>query len=984
ASDQADAGVVSYDISDPTAPVLLDHINGSSSGIGGYWTELWRHFLVFPRRKNDGAVFIVDYSDPTDLRFVQELTVGGNPMYAQFQDDHAFIENNKIDLAPLLDDDPATGAAIVLELDEEGTGIDTSQFGLPVGNLWITGGIQGGDKKSQGAAIWIHDSEPDTTGPSIAYHVPRDGQQHYSPACPITLLVHETIETADLINGETIILRPVGGGEPVDCDLTYSFNDILSLTPRRDLDPGVTYEVLLTTDACTDAVGNPLQDVTGPGDTFDGRDIAYRFSFTTDDGSDPRPVIDDVRLSSASPMITGTSLTITVDASDDDPLEYRIDYGDGDQFSRNRSEWGSTTSFTHTYTTPGSHRITVQVRGVGTITRLATRVVPITVHEPVPDLLPQNSGTVAVDADRRRFWTVNPDNDSVALIDSDARTRVGAPIPVGDHPAGVAIDADGEAWVVCRDDDSIHILAPDGSPVTVLAVPYGSRPDLVVSDPTGSTLYVATHGDGRILRFDAATNSALAALPERSGLNMQMFVGHPEDGALPFSSLDELDPHRVWKPKPNNTRLSIGVHEGGLDLEAAREFHNTFARNDDRLNYRTRKLSSNFGIVYRGLLQVDEPGTYTFHITVNDAARLRIGGQLVAEVDGVVGSRDRREISGGIELSVGRHPLELRFMEVENSEHLSVEWEGPGIARSVVPAARLWPEQEVRRHGALAIGPDGILYAAQLVSDDHAGRIARFDTVGGRWLPSLWLLRDTFTDDTGAQSRGVPNYLRGLALSFDGSRAWYGGKKDNILVGRFVDGEDPTFETSIRALVGPLDLRAEDHLEAEPQSLLGKLQRLDIDNHALPAAIRYGPLGTKIFLALQANNRLLVLDAATGSQLDQVDTGLAPDGIAIDPVTNIIAVKNLMDRSLQLFDGDELIGSGVRSLGSGHLLATIATVDAEALPATVLRGKQLFYSARDIDPLPAGVEEDRTSTMTTDGYISCAVCHLDGGHDGRT
>jgi len=52
------------------------------------------------------------------------------------------------------------------------------------------------------------------------------------------------------------------------------------------------------------------------------------------------------------------------------------------------------------------------------------------------------------------------------------------------------------------------------------------------------------------------------------------------------------------------------------------------------------------------------------------------------------------------------------------------------------------------------------------------------------------------------------------------------------------------------------------------------------------------------------------------------------------------------------------------------VLATISTVSNETLSAQVLLGKQIFYNAKD-------------SRMNLDSYISCASCHLDGGHDGR-
>ncbi|MEX0914450.1 MAG: hypothetical protein WDZ60_01035, partial [Wenzhouxiangellaceae bacterium] len=55
---------------------------------------------------------------------------------------------------------------------------------------------------------------------------------------------------------------------------------------------------------------------------------------------------------------------------------------------------------------------------------------------------------------------------------------------------------------------------------------------------------------------------------------------------------------------------------------------------------------------------------------------------------------------------------------------------------------------------------------------------------------------------------------------------------------------------------------------------------------------------------------------------------------------------------------------------------TFPTTDSEPLDPEVLAGKQHFYLAGD-DPF--GFNE-----MSFEGYMACASCHIDGGHDGRT
>ena len=84
-------------------------------------------------------------------------------MYAQFQDEYAFIGSHKVDMRTFQS---------VLQLDNEldwsnsygsGDAISTSQFALPLGNLghWRCGA-------RPGMAIWAHQAEPDTRGPTSA------------------------------------------------------------------------------------------------------------------------------------------------------------------------------------------------------------------------------------------------------------------------------------------------------------------------------------------------------------------------------------------------------------------------------------------------------------------------------------------------------------------------------------------------------------------------------------------------------------------------------------------------------------------------------------------------------------------------------------------------------------------------------------------------------------------------------------------------
>ena len=119
---------------------------------------------------------------------------------------------------------------------------------MPLGNLLVTGGVG----ENQGMAIWAHQAEPDTRGPSVGYHIPRAGQENYPQGAPITLLIHETLETFTLVNGETFIVRPVGGAA-IPGRLSFSFDDVLTFVPDAPLAANTTYEVVIPAGGIKDA-----------------------------------------------------------------------------------------------------------------------------------------------------------------------------------------------------------------------------------------------------------------------------------------------------------------------------------------------------------------------------------------------------------------------------------------------------------------------------------------------------------------------------------------------------------------------------------------------------------------------------------------------------------------------------------------------------------------------------------------------------------
>ncbi len=219
-------------------------------------------------------------------------------------------------------------------------------------------------------------------------------------------------------------------------------------------------------------------------------------------------------------------------------------------------------------------------------------------------------------------------------------------------------------------------------------------------------------------------------------------------------------------------------------------------------------------------------------------------------------------------------------------------------------------------------------------------------------------LRHSDKVDTSVQGRGVPNYLGAPAVSLDGRAAWVPSKQDNVQRGVLRDGRPLTFENTVRAISSRVDLDALVEDDAA---------RIDHDNAGLASAAAFHPSGRWLFVALETSREVAVIDAASRAELTRFAAGRAPQGLAFSADGLQLYVSNFMDRTVSAHDLSALVGQGEPRVPP---IAAVATVAAERLDPQVLTGKQLFYDARD-------------PRLARDGYLSCASCHNDGGHDGR-
>ncbi|MEM7132025.1 MAG: putative Ig domain-containing protein [Chloroflexota bacterium] len=213
--------------------------------------------------------------------------------------------------------------------------------------------------------------------------------------------------------------------------------------------------------------------------------------------------------------------------------------------------------------------------------------------------------------------------------------------------------------------------------------------------------------------------------------------------------------------------------------------------------------------------------------------------------------------------------------------------------------------------------------------------------------------------DEASSARGIPNYLMAPIISPSGAFAFVPANSSNIYRGVFRDGNPREHNMLVRSMLAQLTLQnnAEDIAA-----------RHDFDNSSQPTAGAFDPTGNYLYLVFEGARKLRVYDIYAQESVASVDLGFAPRGVTVSPDGNRVIAHNYLSRSIHVLDA----ASFVAGLDPEHqILAEHTTVGSEVLSAEMLLGKRHFFDSAD-------------PRLTAQFYMSCAVCHADGGHDGRT
>jgi len=99
--------------------------------------------------------------------------------------------------------------------------------------------------------------------------------------------------------------------------------------------------------------------------------------------------------------------------------------------------------------------------------------------------------------------------------------------------------------------------------------------------------------------------------------------------------------------------------------------------------------TDNFSVRWTGEIDIPTTGAYTFYTQSDDGVQLRIGGGLVIDNWTDHGSTENQ--SQQQSLTAGRHNIQLDYYENTGDGIIQLKWEGPGIAKEIIPQSRLFP-----------------------------------------------------------------------------------------------------------------------------------------------------------------------------------------------------------------------------------------------------------------------------------------------------
>ena len=969
ASDQSKTGVASYDVSEVddeavTAPKLLDVINSASlhptitypvwteegrvlqaveGGIGGYWNEIYGHYIVFSRKGSNPGVQVIDFSDPTNLEIACEFFSRdssyvpehqddyGSMNYVGFQDNYIFAERFKINLDTCLHE---------LALDQVGAGSETSQYARPIGNFLLTGGLfnwrTGRDVNDAGMGVWVHQAEADLAPPYVTYHIPQADRTDYPLFAPISVHIPETIRSETItyntpedidnatddaaqaeVNSKTLRMRKIGvtaGEDDIALNYVLSHMGMLTINPEGELEPDTTYEVILVD--IEDAVHNKMEE--------------YRFRFSTGATVDrsqysqsaPIPMLFPRGLSE-NDILAGLSLTA---GGENVPFDFEYKPS---AMSVVVPEDDLDPNTTYEFSFVGSAESGVQIK------------------DPKGKLKTTYSFTFSTGEELDAGATPQP-----TMTPTPGPTSTPTPTPVPNlAPEIISLDLS-EQTIVTEQAFSLSVNADarDGDSLLYrynLGLgggygPWGSAAILNTSYSEPGSYRISVQVRDRAEGDDdgeQVTGTIVVTV-----LRQQVEIDNTINNRFNSSSvMCDVENGFFWVANPDNHTIA-GIDVSGLPRSGG--------DNAADIEFPVDKHPQSVATDSAGNVWVTSRKEDTVNIYTSS-------GDLVTSINMGYGSSPYGIVMS--DASIGSTGAKAYVTLYGSGELARID-----VDSRAEDATRIELEPTA---SALAISLDGSqILVNRFISPLNWGEVWSIDADNWTLDQVITLRKDDGVD--GADSgRGVPNYLASVAIHPNGTRAYITANKANVdrspILFQGIDANvDLDDDNTIRPVLMTLDLTRNIEMYGA---------RVDLDNGDSPSSLAFSPNAEYLFVGIQGLNEIQALNlVASGDDLPtsidaQFPSGFAPQGLCMDGVSNHLVSKNMTDRTISAIDVDTFLNGG----NVNPPISVISTVANEVMTEQVRLGKQIFYNAAD-------------ERMSAEGYMSCATCHIEGGQDGRT
>ena len=461
-------GISLFDISDPLNPQLQSTIKESF----GYTTLYNGRYIYGIGEKPK----IWDIQDPKKPVLISKYTgpkMGSKGGYAVFQD--GFLHQGVSSTYTKLDvRDPKNPkivgqqSKVIKKKDWDGAHM--------VGNITIIACDHG-----TGSHLVAHQEKPDLKGPEVNFVSPVNLARNVAISSRVGLSFSDEIDHRS-ITEKSFIFRELGG-EKVKGFWSCN-NSLLNFSPAKPLKLNTTYEIILKAGGVKDQVDNAIEE-------------EFRSVFST--GAKVSAFkVDLVPLEAA---LVKQELTFKV-KNPQAGVEYAWDFDDGSPLS----EYSESVEVRHEFSRAGRFQVVLFARKDGQTA--STSQIQIVTH-PTVDQAPVNSSSLIYDREYGRTWNVNPDNNTLTVLDTKKLKKL-IELPTGEKPRSLALVGT-EVWVVNEIGSSVSRYDRAGLKILgTFDLAYASQAYGIVA--AGSDVYISTQGTGEVLHYSGTSQRLLARL----------------------------------------------------------------------------------------------------------------------------------------------------------------------------------------------------------------------------------------------------------------------------------------------------------------------------------------------------------------------------------------------------------------------------------------------------------------------------------------